>query len=755
MTTKMSEIFVIKRDGTKQQLDLDKIYSWLNWACNGNPEEGLPVIRGVSPSSIMLRANPKLANGIKTKDIQEMLIKANEELITEDTPNYDHVGARLVWGVVRREAFRSNKPPSLQEVIKTNTDRGFYTKELQTWYTEEELTYLDNCILHNRDDLFRYAGAEQMRKKYLIQHRGTKTIYESFQFAYMLAAMTMHNAENPKTRLQTVKDTYDEFSLHAINLPTPIMAGCRTPKKQFSSCTLIEAGDNLPSIKAVMNAIIDYAAAMAGIGVGCGRLRAEGQSIRGGQAISTGLVGFIKAWAYALKSVAQGAVRGASANFNFIGWHLEFPVLIEMKNEKTMEDKRVSFIDYTFHLNKLAYKRLQDKGQITLFSPEQVPDLYDAFYSPNHDEYTRLYEKYEADSHKRKTKMDADKYFAKLVNERVDTGRIYVMNADLVNTHTPFYEPITMTNLCVEVLLPTKPLNLDNTMEGLIALCTLGAINIGKYSAVWTPEEEAMLEKTCYVMVKSLDSLLDYQDYPNEAAERHTKYYRPLGVGIIDFAHWLARNGLRWGEEESLIQVERMIERVAFYLTKASILLAKERGACPARTKYTDGLFPKDYSKLKCNTEMDWDSLKEMVLLYGIRNSTLMAQMPSETSSVLSNATNGIEPPRMVKVDKTSKEGSFAQIIPEYSKHGHRYEFSWDIPVPNYLRTLAVLQKYMDQSISANTTYDPNKGNLKMSVLTEHLVLAYSLGIKTLYYNNVNTDGEIEDDGCSSGACKI
>lgn len=1173
-------MLITKRDGTKKELDLNKIHAVLTWACDGQNDEALSSIKGVSVSEIEMRAQLHFFDGMKTKAIHETLIKAASELISEDTPNYDHVAARLVWFSVRKEAFRNNLVPQISAIIRKNIELGVYSKDILDFYNEEELSELNAIIDHKRDDLFRYAGAEQMRKKYLVQNRKTKKLFESFQIPYILVAALLF-AKYPKaTRMKYVKKYYDLISQHYISLPTPIMAGLRTKVKQFSSCTLIESGDSLGSINAAASAIVDYASRKAGIGLNIGAIRADGQPVRNGDAVTTGVVPFAKYFNAALKSCSQGAVRGASATFNYPIWHLEFERLIELKNNKGTEETRLRTVDYCIHLNKLFYERLASKGNITFFSPDEVPDLYASFYSNDYKEFERLYKNYEKDVTKTKKTLSALEVFTKIMNERFETGRIYILNADHVNMHGSFYEPIKMTNLCLtgdtrivtsnglksleelylsqenftvssdmraiedeeqvlqygnriqsrnvnktaqfgmasynsskvfmtnpnaevlevktasgytlkgtsdhkvmtdsgwktigslniednvylqsgeglfnsqlklekfeyvsstnkwnnhysknvfnlpefatkelgelvgwligdgfidttrdwahlvfgnkdynlipqfenyiksllptvtisynifenskqmviqdkrfgkwlqslgvtknkshkkvipsfiwnsdtetvtgflrglfsadgtvfsnldnftialnstskklleevaillnnlgirssiylrkekgfemlpnskrelqsypvqelfglhigksnrnlyqekigfllayknekvvsiqqsalnkargesyperyqdrvvsvqsigfeavyditvdtshsfiangivvhnctEITLPTTPMGND---ESLIALCTLSAINWGKFTPFGSLDSESSvptrqdnkLKEACEMAVRGLDALLDYQEYPVEAAYRHSMRYRPLGVGIIGFAHWLAKGRLYWGETDTLVEVETMMEKMAYYLTETSINLAEEFGSIPARTKYHDGIFPIDTSILKAKTQMDWDLLRNKAKKFGIRNATLMALMPSETSSQLSNETNGIEPPRDMVSIKGSKEGVLPQIVPDYTKLAASYQTLWQVNSTDYLKTTAVLQKYIDQAISLNTSYDPGKyaDGIKMSDLIKDLLFAYKLGHKTLYYCNTRDgSGEAEADDCDSGACKI
>lgn len=762
-------MYIIKRDGSRQPLDLNKIHAVLTWACEGQNDDSLSPIKGVSISEIEMRSQIHFHENMKTSQIHETLIKAASELISTDAPNYDQVAARLVWFAVRKIAFANNMPPHLMKVIMDNIARGFYTEEILDFYTAEEIDELNGMIDHKRDDLFKYAGAEQMRKKYLVQNRKTKQIFESFQFPYILVSALLFAKYPKNTRMKFVKMYYDLTSTHYISLPTPIMAGLRTKRKQFSSCTLIESGDSLKSINKVASAIVEYASNKAGIGVNIGRIRAEGQEVRGGDAVTTGVIPFAKYFNSALKSCSQGAVRGASGTFNYPIWHLEFESLIELKNSKGTDETRLRTVDYCVHLNKLFYERLISKQSITFFSPNQVPGLYDAFYSNDYENFAKLYKQYENDSNITKKSLPAVEVFTKIMQERFETGRIYILNTDHVNKHGSFYEPITMTNLCTEITLPTKPITTEgdteyNSEDGLIALCTLSAVNWGKFTPIHLMDKESsqyskqmkILRDVCHMAVRGLDALLDYQSYPVLEAKRHSMKYRPLGIGIIGFAHWLAKGKLRWGEDDTLIHVEGMMENMAYYLTEASIELAKEFGPISTKTKYHDGIMPIDTSVIPAKPQRDWDILRNAARKYGIRNATLMALMPSETSSQLSNETNGIEPPRDLVSIKGSKEGVLPQIVPEFSKLNNYYETLWNVDTQRYLKTISKLQIYVDQAASVNTSYDARRGPVKISKLLEDLLYAYKLGHKTLYYSNTNDGNEsLEEDDCESGACKI
>lgn len=764
---------VTKRNGEIQKLDLNKIHAVLTWACEGHNDDDLSPIKGVSVSQIEVNAQLLFYEGMPTEKIHATLIKSAADLISPETPNYDQVTARLVWFDVRKAAFGTNLPPTLKDVVYRNIELDIYTKDILKFYTDEDLDTLESFIVHKRDDLFKYAGAEQMRKKYLAQNRYTKKIYESFQHPYILVAALLF-AKYPKaTRMKFVKKYYDLISQHYISLPTPIMAGLRTNEKQFSSCTLIESGDSLDSITSAATAIVKYASQKAGIGLSIGNIRAEGRPVRNGKAVTTGVLPFAKLFNASLKSCSQGAIRGASATFNYPLWHLEFERLIELKNNKGTEETRLRTVDYCVHLNKFFYERVLAKGVISFFSPDQVPDLYQAFYSKNQKNFAKLYEKYEKDPKIVKKQLPAVDVFSKLLSERFETGRIYIMHADHVNTHSSFYEAVKMTNLCTEITLPTSPVTTTtdkdlNHEDGLIALCTLSAINWGKFISFASLDsessqparQEAKLQEACEMAVRGLDALLDYQDYPVAEARRHSMKYRPLGIGIIGFAHWLAKSRLLWGDKNTHVEVEEMMEKMAYYLTEASINLAEEFGAITTKTPYHDGIFPKDTAYIAAKTKMPWDMLKQRALKFGIRNATLMALMPSETSSQLANETNGIEPPRDMISIKGSKEGVLPQVVPEFSKLRNYYQTLWEVSPEDYLKTTAILQKYIDQAISVNTSYNSAKQNQDGTIgvstgeLLSHLILSHKLGHKTLYYCNTN-DGSGQEDDCESGACKI
>jgi ribonucleoside-diphosphate reductase alpha chain len=757
-------IKVTKRDGRTEPFDLDKVHKVLEWATDG--------ISGVSISEIELKANIQLYDGIHAYDIHELLIKSAAELISDNTPNYQFVAARLINYKLRKDVYGQYEPWLLSHLIEKNIELGVYDSDILNKYTEEELEKLDTFIKHERDDLFTYVGMEQFRGKYLAQDRSTKKIYETPQMLYMMIAATLFSNYPEETRLKWVKEFYDAVSQFYISLPTPIMAGVRTPTRQFSSCVLIESGDSLDSINSTSTSIVRYISKKAGIGIGAGSIRALGSRIGDGSIVHTGLIPFLKYFQSAVKSCSQGGVRGGAATVYLPIWHLEFEELVVLKNNKGTEETRVRHMDYAFQFNKLMYERLLSGGDITLFSPNDVPGLMESFYS-DQEEFRRLYEKYEADKNIRKKVLPAIDVFSQFIQERKDTGRIYLMNVDHANEHGAFdpkVAPIKQSNLCCEIDLPTKPLNAYNDEEGEISLCTLSAINWGMIN------EPKDFEKYCNLSVRALDALLDYQAYPVKAAEISTFNRRPLGIGIINLAYFLAKRGLGYNED-ALATVDEYAEAWSYYLIKASVELAAEKGSClkSSETKYHQGVLPIDTYKKEVNElvphkeRMPWAQLKGDLLTYGIRNSTLMALMPAETSAQISNSTNGIEPPRALVSYKQSKDGVMAQVVPGYHHLKNKYDLLWDQKSPDgYLKICAVLQKYIDQGISVNTSYNPDHfedGKVPMSTLIKDIVTFYKYGGKQLYYNNTHDGaGEIDefvdlpstiedDEDCDS--CKI
>ena len=738
-------INVIKRDGRKEPLDIEKLHKVVFWATEN--------LSGVSASELEIRSQIQFYNNIKTTEIQETMIKAAADLISEESPNYQYVAGRLVNYHLRKEVYGDYAPLSLLELIRRNVKSGFYDPALLTDYSENEWNAIEKFIDHERDMALTYVAMEQLRGKYLVQNRVSGQIMETPQIAYALIAATLFARYPQESRMKYVRDYYDAISKHDISLPTPIMAGLRTPQRQFSSCVLIETGDSLDSINATSSAIVKYVSQKAGIGIGAGSIRAIGSPIRKGDASHTGLIPFYKHFQSAVRSCSQGGVRNGAATLYYPLWHYEIEDLLVLKNNKGTEDNRVRQMDYGVQFNKLMYERLLSGGDITCFSPSDVPGLYDAFFA-DQDKFKEIYEKAEKNPKIRKKTYKAIDLFSQFMEERKNTGRIYLMNVDHANTHGAFIESkavIKQSNLCAEIALPTKPLNHIFDEAGEISLCTLSAINWGNV------KEPKDFERICDLAVRGLDELLSYQNYPVIAAELSTMNRRPLGIGIINFAYFLAKNDMSYSDPRALALVDEYAEAWSYYLIRASNQLAIEKGAAPKsnETKYGSGVLPIDTYKREVDElvphveRMDWESLRSSLREHGIRNSTLMALMPAETSAQVANATNGIEPPRSLISVKQSKHGVLKQVVPEFRKLKNKYELLWDQRSPEgYLKLVAVLQKYIDQSISTNTSYNPTfyaDEKIPMSVMIGHLLLCYKYGIKTLYYFNTNdSQGEID-----------
>ena len=757
--THIDNIKVTKRDGRLEPIDLDKIHKVIEWAAHD--------LDNVSVSQVELKSHIQFYDGIRTRDIHETIIKSAADLISETTPDYQYLAARLAIFHLRKIAYNKFTPPHLYDHVKTLTDAGKYDEHILADYSRAEFDELEAYLDHWRDMNLAYAAVEQMAGKYLVQDRVTKTVYESPQFLYMLVGMCLFANYEKSERLSYVKRFYDATSQFKISLPTPIMSGVRTPSRQFSSCVLIECGDSLDSINATTSAIVRYVSQRAGIGINAGRIRALGSPIRGGEAQHTGCIPFYKLFQTAVKCCSQGGVRGGAATLFYPLWHLEVESLLVLKNNRGVEDNRVRHMDYGVQLNKTMYTRLIKGQDISLFSPSDVPGLYDAFFE-DQDTFEELYTKYENDPNIRSRQIPATELFSLMMQERASTGRIYIQNVDHCNTHSPFdptVAPIRQSNLCMEIALPTKPLDNINDETGEIALCTLSAVNLGKVENVSDIEEPAEL------IVRALDALLDYQDYPVKAAENGSMRRRTLGVGVINYAYYLAKNGVRYSDDSALGLTHQTFEALQYYLLKASNKLAKEQGACPAfnETTYSQGILPidtykKDLDKI-CQEplHLDWETLRSEITTHGLRNSTLTALMPSETSSQIANATNGIEPPRGLVSIKASKDGILKQVVPEIATLKDQYELLWQMPNNDgYLKLVAIMQKFVDQSISANTNYDPVRyegGRVPMKILLKDLLNAYKLGVKTLYYHNTrdganDAQADMEDD-CAGGACKI
>jgi ribonucleoside-diphosphate reductase alpha chain len=747
----MADIHIVKRNGEKENLDLEKMHKVVFQACNN--------INNVSASEVELKSHIQFYSGMTSSEIQETLIKAAAELITEELPNYQWVAGNLINYHIRKEVYSAFKPCHILELVNKNVESGFYDKSLLEDYSVNEWDKINGFIKHERDFDITYVGMEQFRGKYLVQNRVTKRIYETPQMAYVLIAATLFSKYPEEERLKWIKDYYDAISTFDISLPTPVMAGVRTPQRQFSSCVLIETDDSLDSINATTSSIVKYVSQKAGIGIGAGSIRAINSPIRNGDASHTGVVPFYKMFQAGVKSCSQGGVRGGAATLYYPIWHYEVEDLLVLKNNKGTTDNRVRHMDYGVQFNKLMYERLMSGDNITLFSPHDVPELYESFFN-DQEKFRELYEIAERKTSIRKKSVPALELFSSFMTERKNTGRIYLQNVDHANDHSSFdskVAPVKQSNLCCEITLPTKPLNSIVDEEGEIALCTLSAINWGN---IRSPEE---FEKPCELAVRGLDALLSYQNYPLIAAELATINRRPLGVGIINFAYWLAKNDMNY-TDTNLELVDEWAEAWSYYLIKASNVLAQERGPCPKtdETKYGHGIVPIDTRKKEIDElvphkeRMDWKSLREDLKEFGIRNSTLMALMPAETSAQISNSTNGIEPPRSYVSVKQSKHGVLKQVVPGIHKLKNKYELLWDQKSPEgYLKIMAVLQKYVDQGISVNTSYNPvyfEDEKIPMSVMLQHLIMFYKYGGKQLYYFNtfdgqgeINLDGELMD----------
>lgn len=760
-----SNMTVTKRCGARETIDLDKIHRVITWAAKG--------LKNVSVSEVELRTHLQFFDGIPTEAIHETIIKSAADLISPESPDYQFLAARLAVFHLRKKAFGQFEPPKLYDHVTKLVELGKYDMHILQDYTREELDIMDTYIDHWRDMNFSYAAVKQLEGKYLVQNRVTHEIYESAQFLYILVAACLFARYPKETRLQYVKDFYDAVSTFKISLPTPIMAGVRTPTRQFSSCVLIECGDSLDSINATASSIVKYVSQRAGIGINAGRIRALGSPIRGGEAFHTGCLPFYKYFQTAVKSCSQGGVRGGAATLFYPIWHLEVESLLVLKNNRGVEDNRIRHLDYGVQLNKLMYQRLIKGENISLFSPSDVPGLYDAFFE-DQEEFERLYLQYEQDNSIRKKTLKAVELFSLMMQERASTGRIYIQNVDHCNTHSPFdskVAPIRQSNLCLEIALPTKPLNNIDDPNGEIALCTLSALNLGAIKNL------AEFEPLADLAVRALDNLLDYQDYPIKAAEISSMNRRTLGIGVINFANYLAKNGMKYSDGSANNLTHKTFEAIQFYLLKASMNLAKEKGACPLfnETTYAQGILPIDTYKRDLDKicseplHLDWETLRQDIKQHGLRNSTLSALMPSETSSQISNATNGIEPPRGLISVKASKDGQLKQVVPDFDELKYNYELLWQMPSnEGYLQLVGIMQKFVDQAISANTNYDPTRfegRKVPMQTLLKDLLNAYKLGVKTLYYHNTRdgasdqhddiTNIEKEDDGCAGGACKI
>ena len=734
---------VKKRNGTIEPLNLEKMHVMVEQACEG--------LAGVSASQVEIQSGIQFYDGISTAEIQEILIKSASDLIDLDHPNYQYVAARLLLFSVKKSLYgRMHDTPDLREHVEKCVWNGIYDSEILKSYDEEEFDKLQDIIDHERDYLFTYAGLRQIVDKYLVQDRSTGALYETPQFMYLLISATIFSKYPKEVRLDYVKKYYDAISRHKINIPTPIMAGVRTPLRQYASCVLVDIDDTLDSIFTSDMAIGRYVAQRAGIGINAGRIRGINAKIRGGEVQHTGVVPFLKKFESTVRCCTQNGIRGGSATVHFPIWHQEIRDIIVLKNNKGTEDNRVRKLDYSIQISKLFYERFIENKEISLFSPHDVPGLYDSFGTELFDE---LYVRYESDESIPKTRVGAQELILELLKERAETGRLYIMNIDHCNSHSSFLDKVEMSNLCQEITLPTKPLQHIDDPHGEIALCILSAINVGKL------RDLSELEVLCDLSVRSLDELIDFQGYPVKAAEIATKARRSLGIGYIGLAHYLAKNGVSYSDKKAWELTHDLTEAFQYYLIQSTVNLAKEKGACEYsnRTKYGNGILPidtykKDVDELVSNDlKYDWESLRALVLEHGVRNSTLSAQMPSESSSVVSNATNGIEPPRGYLSIKKSKKGPLKQIVPQYASLKNNYTLLWEMKDNSgYISIVAVMQKFFDQAISGNWSYNPENysdNEVPVSVMAQDFLTTYKYGWKTSYYQNtydIKTD-EIED----------
>ena len=734
---------VVKRNTSIEPLNLEKIHVMVELACKN--------LAGVSASQVEINSGIQFYDGITTGEIQEILIRSASDLIDLDHPNYQYVAARLLLYAVRKQVFqRLHEVPTVYDHVQKCVEKGVYDPAILDLYTKEEFNKLESFIDHDRDYLFTYAGLRQVSDKYLVQDRSTGEIYETPQFMYLLISATIFSKYSQETRLDFVKKYYDAISKHKINIPTPIMAGVRTPLRQYASCVLVDIDDTLDSIFSSDMAIGKYVAQRAGIGINAGRIRGINAKIRDGEVQHTGVVPFLKKFESTVRCCTQNGIRGGSATVHFPIWHQEIKDIIVLKNNKGTEDNRVRKLDYSIQLSSLFYQRFIDNEKITLFSPHDVAGLYDSFGTESFDD---LYRQYELDESIPKTQISAQELILDILKERAETGRLYLMNIDHCNSHSSFTDKVEMSNLCQEITLPTKPIQHIDDETGEIALCILSAVNVGKI------RDLSDLEVLCDLAVRSLDELIDFQEYPVNAAAIATRARRSLGIGYIGLAHYLAKNGQSYGDPEAWKSVHDLSEAFQYYLIKSTVNLAKQKGACEysANTKYANGILPIDTYKqdvdeiVSNDLNYDWEYLREQVKLYGVRNSTLSAQMPSESSSVVSNATNGIEPPRGYLSIKKSKKGPLKQIVPGYQHLKNNYTLLWDMKSnEGYINVVAVMQKFFDQAISGNWSYNPENypdNEVPVSVMAQDLLTTYKYGWKTSYYQNtydIKTD-EIEE----------
>ena len=727
-------IKVVKRNGSIESIDLEKMHKMVEQACEG--------LAQVSASQVEINSGIQFFDGITTAQIQEILIRSASDLIDLDHPNYQFVASRLLLFSLRKGLYgRLRDMPHLRDQINSGVEKGIYDKDILNKYTDEEIEKVNSFIDHDRDFLFTYAALRQVVDKYLVQDRSSGKVFEVPQFMYILIAMTIFAEYPPENRLDYVKRYYDAISKHRINIPTPIMGGVRTPLRQFASCVLVDVDDTLDSIFSSDMAIGKYVAQRAGIGINAGRIRGINSKIRGGEVQHTGVVPFLKKFESTVRCCTQNGIRGGSATVHFPIWHQEIEDIIVLKNNKGTEDNRVRKLDYSIQISKLFYERFIQNGDISLFSPHDVPGLYDAFGTDGFDD---LYTRYESDGSIPRKTIPAQKLILDILKERAETGRLYLMNIDHCNSHSSFKDKVNMSNLCQEITLPTDPLQHIDDVSGEIALCILSAINVGKI------RDLDELENLCDLSVRALEELIDYQHYPVAAAELATLGRRSLGVGYIGLAHYLAKHGWKYDSQDAWDAVHKLSESFQYFLLKSSNQLAKEKGPCAEfmSTKYSDGILPIDTYKKDVDEisnpgyERDWESLRESIKQHGVRHSTLSAQMPSESSSVVSNATNGIEPPRDYLSIKKSKKGPLKQIVPGYQHLKNNYTLLWDMPSnEGYINIVAVMQKFFDQAISGNWSYNPENypdNEVPVSVMAQDLLTTYKLGWKTSYYQNTH-----------------
>jgi len=759
--TKSNNLSVTKRTGVSEEFNAEKINKVLLWATDG--------LSSVSASDVAMNAHIQFYPGIKTSEIHKVLIQSAVDLISEKSPNYQYVASNLLNYLLRKEVFETKvEMPKLIDVIKSNIKKDLYDKLILENYSEEELEKANGYIKHDRDYQLTYAGLQQLIDKYLVKDRSTGKSYETPQFCFMMISLTVFASYSKDVKMDYVKELYDLISEHKISLPTPIMAGIRTPNRQFSSCTLIEIGDSLDSIFYGNVAIGQYVAKRAGIGISAGGIRALGSKVRNGEVVHTGVIPFFKMFQSTLHSCSQGGIRKGSATLYFPWWHKEIEDVLVLKNNKGTDDNRVRHMDYGIQFEKLFYSRFVSNGDISLFSPSDVPGLYDVFGLPKFEE---MYIKYESDKKVPRKTIKARDLMNAFAQERIGTGRMYVMNIDNANNNSPFTQRMKMSNLCVEIILPTSPIqniyDVDDKKEteqysdGEIALCTLAAFNLGNIKS-WNE-----LYKVAEYIVRILDYVIENQDYPINAAKKMLKR-RSIGVGVTNFAYWLAKQGIKYSDKEALFYVDELFEHIQFSLLKASNKLAKEFGKCEwfDETTYSKGVLPIDrYNKnvdelIKRDFSCDWESLRKDIEEFGLRNSVLTALMPAESSAVVQNATNGIEPIRSLVITKKSKSGLVKQVAPECIKLKNKYEMAFEMPDNRgYTNICAVIQKWIDQSISANHYYQYSSDGISIGGVIKDILYAYKYGLKTLYY--ANTDDKKSDDldamgnGCESGACTL